>query len=83
MARRAPLAQLDRASGYEPGGRRFESCRARQPGGWFWDDKRWGSVHLHFVLGTDCANFLYWGCHTGSGRGSVLKEVSDGLSIVS
>ena len=24
----APLAQLDRASGYEPGGRRFESCRA-------------------------------------------------------
>jgi hypothetical protein len=25
----APLAQLDRASGYEPGGRRFESCRAR------------------------------------------------------
>ncbi len=27
--RRAPLAQLDRASGYEPGGRRFESCRAR------------------------------------------------------
>ena len=31
----APLAQLDRASGYEPGGRRFESCRARdQPFGW-------------------------------------------------
>jgi hypothetical protein len=29
--RRPPLAQLDRASGYEPGGRRFESCRARQP----------------------------------------------------
>src|SRR4051794_8497941 len=27
----APLAQLDRASGYEPGGRKFESCRARQP----------------------------------------------------
>ena len=26
----APLAQLDRASGYEPGGRTFESCRARQ-----------------------------------------------------
>jgi hypothetical protein len=25
----APLAQLDRASGYEPGGRRFKSCRAR------------------------------------------------------
>src|SRR3954471_1264007 len=25
---RAPLAQLDRASGYEPGGRRFESCKA-------------------------------------------------------
>ena len=24
------LAQLDRASGYEPGGRRFESCRAHQ-----------------------------------------------------
>ena len=22
----APLAQLNRASGYEPGGRRFESC---------------------------------------------------------
>src|SRR5262249_1920657 len=30
-ASEAPLAQLDRASGYEPGGRRFESCRARQP----------------------------------------------------
>ena len=27
----APLAQLDRASGYEPGGRKFESCRAHQP----------------------------------------------------
>ena len=27
----APLAQLDRASGYEPEGRRFESCRARHP----------------------------------------------------
>ena len=27
----APLAQLDRASGYEPGGRTFESCRAHQP----------------------------------------------------
>ena len=27
----APLAQLDRASGYEPGGRRFESCRAHHP----------------------------------------------------
>ena len=26
----APLAQLDRASGYEPGGRRFESCKAHQ-----------------------------------------------------
>src|SRR5215831_8075180 len=24
-----PIAQLDRASGYEPGGRRFESCWAR------------------------------------------------------
>ena len=29
LAAIAPLAQLDRASGYEPGGRRFESCRAR------------------------------------------------------
>src|SRR5687767_6419799 len=28
---RAPVAQLDRASGYEPGGRTFESCRAHQP----------------------------------------------------
>ena len=28
-ARHAPLAQLDRASGYEPEGREFESCRAR------------------------------------------------------
>src|ERR1051325_5346135 len=26
-----PIAQLDRASGYEPGGRRFESCWARFP----------------------------------------------------
>src|SRR5262245_19811160 len=26
----APLAQVDRASGYEPEGRMFESCRARQ-----------------------------------------------------
>jgi hypothetical protein len=25
---RAPVAQLDRASGYEPEGRMFESCRA-------------------------------------------------------
>jgi hypothetical protein len=27
---RAPVAQLDRAPGYEPGGREFESLRARQ-----------------------------------------------------
>ena len=27
--RYAPVAQLDRVSGYEPGGRRFESFRAR------------------------------------------------------
>jgi hypothetical protein len=26
----APVAQLDRAPGYEPGGREFESLRARQ-----------------------------------------------------
>ena len=26
----APVAQLDRAPGFEPVGRRFESCRARQ-----------------------------------------------------
>jgi hypothetical protein len=26
---RAPVAQLDRAPGYEPGGREFESLRAR------------------------------------------------------
>src|ERR1051326_3010509 len=26
-----PIAQLDRASGYEPGGRRFESCWAHLP----------------------------------------------------
>ncbi len=26
----APVAQLDRASGYEPEGRMFESCRAHQ-----------------------------------------------------
>src|SRR2546427_1674982 len=25
---RAPVAQLDRASGFEPAGRRFKSCRA-------------------------------------------------------
>src|SRR5690242_15160340 len=27
---RAPVAQLDRASGFEPAGRRFNSCRAHQ-----------------------------------------------------
>src|SRR2546427_6275681 len=27
---RAPVAQLDRASGFEPAGRRFKSCRAHQ-----------------------------------------------------
>ncbi|MBP1738571.1 MAG: hypothetical protein H6Q48_864 [Deltaproteobacteria bacterium] len=26
----APVAQMDRAPGFEPVGRRFESCRARQ-----------------------------------------------------
>ena len=26
----APVAQLDRVSGFEPGGRRFESCQPRQ-----------------------------------------------------
>jgi hypothetical protein len=28
----APVAQLDRASGFEPAGRRFNSCRAHQSG---------------------------------------------------
>ena len=28
--RNAPVAQLDRAPGYEPGGREFESLRAHQ-----------------------------------------------------
>ncbi len=32
----APVAQLDRAPGFEPVGRRFESCRAR-----FWDLEYW------------------------------------------
>ena len=31
MAVRAPVAQLDRAPDFESVGRRFESCRARQP----------------------------------------------------
>ena len=30
LRRDAPVAQLDRAPGFEPGGRRFESVRARQ-----------------------------------------------------
>ena len=30
IRRIAPVAQLDRVPGYEPGGRGFESCRARQ-----------------------------------------------------
>ena len=30
LQRIAPLAQLDRAPGFEPGGRGFESCEARQ-----------------------------------------------------
>ena len=30
ISRYAPVAQLDRVPGYEPGGRRFESFRARQ-----------------------------------------------------
>src|SRR5450830_154385 len=34
--KRAPVAQLDRASGYGPGGSGFESLRACQT------DKRWG-----------------------------------------
>ena len=29
--RSAPVAQLDRVPGYEPGGREFESLRARNP----------------------------------------------------
>src|ERR1700735_188534 len=29
LAAHAPVAQLDRAPGFEPGGRRFESVRAR------------------------------------------------------
>ena len=30
VAKQAPVAQLDRVPGYEPGGREFESLRARQ-----------------------------------------------------
>jgi hypothetical protein len=31
LSSKAPVAQLDRVPGYEPGGREFESLRARQP----------------------------------------------------
>ena len=30
ILRNAPVAQLDRVSGYEPGGYEFDSCQARQ-----------------------------------------------------
>jgi hypothetical protein len=43
----APLAQLDRASGYEPEGREFESLRARHP---------FNSLQpMRFQLASDCS----------------------------
>jgi hypothetical protein len=33
----APVAQLDRAPGFEPVGRRFESCRARLQNMEYWE----------------------------------------------
>jgi hypothetical protein len=45
--RRAPVAQLDRAPGFEPGGREFESLRARH---WFFCMRTVGRVKLSGVL---------------------------------
>src|SRR5690349_12536599 len=36
----APVAQLDRAPGFEPGGREFESLRARQVNAWLGELRR-------------------------------------------
>ena len=42
----APVAQLDRAPGYELGGRRFESFRARQ---FRWKVSRFGGVSSKLI----------------------------------
>lgn len=57
----APVAQLDRVSGYEPGGREFESLRARKINKSiryhpslmesFRDTKKFSSIHLKTQLG--------------------------------
>ncbi len=48
----APVAQLDRVPGYEPGGRGFKSCRARHYNQWV---RTKVLTHFHFLqahLGT-------------------------------
>src|SRR5713226_9461973 len=52
----APLAQLDRASGYEPEGREFESLRARQFFGRF--SSITSSRTLHDVLNSSALDWF-------------------------
>ena len=57
IARFAPVAQLDRVPGYEPGGRGFESCRARQ-----------FCIENQALAATAAGAFLFDGMNAGNAR---------------
>ena len=56
----APVAQLDRAPGFEPVGRRFESCRARQIG--FWGIGVMPLVRLAPLFRYSYIPVVFWAC---------------------
>ncbi len=59
LGRIAPVAQLDRAPGYEPGGREFESLRAHH---------QFAETAVSFVPDLFCANAMRPGSIEGSCR---------------
>ena len=67
----APLAQLDRASGYEPGGRTFESCRAHHPTSLGW-------IRLHSSVTPRLAFGLTRAGASRAGRTILFKQLRRG-----
>ena len=87
---RAPVAQLDRVPGFEPGGRRFESFRARH----FNPESNTGlssccQRHLScaVIAAVDAANWLrstaaLWLCDFERAWPALLRRLGDLLSAI-
>lgn len=87
----APVAQLDRASGFEPAGRRFKSCRAHQASFTFVGSSEDNIVHrrmtqwplLMLGLALLCAGCSYqyrWAAVDGD-TPALVAQLNEGLDV--